>query len=77
MERADISIRNSIATTSHRVFMKEGHMDILERFAKGFVQGFVLQSLWLHINRNKGNNNPSIRSTDKNNIDREVMKSDK
>ena len=51
-------------------------MDILERFAKGFVQGFIIQSLWLQIQKKQRTDNPGKRYTD-NNTECEVMKIDK
>ena len=52
-------------------------MDILKEFAKGFAQGFIIQSLWLQIQKKQRTDNPGKRYTDNNNTECEVMKIDK
>ena len=51
-------------------------MDVFTAFAKGFVEGFIIQSLWNHMKKNQITNNSSKRSTDLNNTDREVIEID-
>ena len=52
-------------------------MDILKEFAKGFARGFIIQPLWLQVQKKQRNNKPSKRNMSKNNTEREVMKIDK
>ena len=51
-------------------------MDVFTAFAKGFVEGFIIQSLWNYMQKNQRTNNSSKRSTDLNNTDREVIEID-
>ena len=52
-------------------------MDIFKSFTKGFVEGFIIQSLWEHMKKDQRTNNLSKRSTDNNDSDREVIGIDK